>query len=611
MKLRKQRLLAGASALLLVILGVLFLMDRWGDELTVQKGPSEATTISGVNLQWRVGSSQQYDVLVDSSFDMTMPGASSGQSMAVKVDGILDYQTLEVGPAEVLLGMQFSVMEMSVAGNTETAVNDALTQPFRVRITANGLPRSFEFPADFAGEHREVIENLLRMFQLVIKDSNTWVVQESNASGAYEAAYTRNSASTLVKKKMRFLSSTASTAAAPPEVVSDESIRIDVNKDWIAAMTIDETITSTDLSGPSVVIINHASLKLRDKQAAALTEKWDFVSAVTPNSNKQLATTKVPAISIEEAERQLLAGISGLDAALKGRSIFIHRLRDLLLVDEKIPFILLKAMKTKELSDRTRADLYLVFELAGTSQAQAALTSVFTDQSWSERDGLRAIVALGGVENPTEETLAALWGSAHSGQVGGDHDGLPSTAALALGSLGRTLNTAQDENYSSLRSGLLDGAYSAADTHQRAVFLHALGNTGDPDPSIRNNVVPFLSDAAPEVRAAAAKTLGRLGTGQVAGQLLQSFEHEQNDVVRGAITGALAVWEAPSLTAVKSVRATIRNERDDNVRYNMALLLGKSMEQYPENRAVLEKLLGGEQSKRIRQQVAEMLYAPK
>ena len=82
-------------------------------------------------------------------------------------------------------------------------------------------------------------------------------------------------------------------------------------------------------------------------------------------------------------------------------------------------------------------------------------------------------------------------------------------------------------------------------------------------------------------------------------------------MVRASITEALASWEDPSLPAIKSVQVAIRNERDENVRYNMALMLGKSMETFPENRKVLEQLLGGEQSKRIRQQVAEMLYASK
>lgn len=599
MKLNKQ-LLLGASALLLLAIVMLFWQGRSSDE----------TMAVSNNLQWREGSSQEYDVLVDSSFVMTMPGASSGQSMAVQLDGILDYQTLEVSSSNVLVGMRFSSMEMTIAGAAEAATNRALTQPFRVRFAITGLPLSFEFPAALAKEHRQVLENLVQMFQLVVEDGDTWVAQESNATGNYEAAYTRNSPSTLLKKKQRFLSAAAAITTTVPDVVSEETIRIDVNNDWIAAMTLDETVSSKDLSGPSTVVKNHASLTLRDRKTKIGADVWNF-NAATPAVARKSVQVAVPAISRVDAERQLRVTVTELDASAKGRSIFIHSLRDLLLVDGEMPFVLLELMKTQQLSDRTRADLYLAFELAGSPEAQAALTSVFTDQSWSSADGLRAIVALGGVAKPTDDTLAALWGTAHSALMGDDRDELPSAAALALGGLGRGLLTEQDANYSSLRAGLLDGASSAAGTHQRAVFLHALGNTGDPDPAMRNNIVHFLNDSAPEVRAAAAKTIGRLGTGQVADQLLQSYEQEQNDVVRASITEALASWEDPSLPAIKSVQVAIRNERDENVRYNMALMLGKSMETFPENRKVLEQLLGGEQSKRIRQQVAEMLYAPK
>ena len=594
------------SAFLLVVIGTFLWFGRSNEETTVAEHPNDK---AANQLQWRVGSSQQYDILVNSSFVMTMPGASSGQSMAVKVDGILEFRTLEVSPVEVLVGMRFSSMEMMIAGVSDMAANQSLTQPFRVRIAANGPPRSFEFPAAFAGEQREVIENLVRMFQLTIEHGDAWVVQESNASGSYEAAYTRHSPSTLVKKKMRYIESAAATD--PPEVVSEESIRIDVNKDWITAMTIEETVTSNDLSGPSVVVKNYASLNLRARLTAGKAVKWNFVSSLSPAvTSKQAAATR-PAISLEEAELKLRASVSALDAAIEGRSIFIHNLRDLLLVDGEMPLILLELMKTQQLSDRTRADLYLVFELAGNPQAQAALTSVLTDQSWSRSDGLRAIVALGGVTSPTKDTLNALWSTAHTTLMGEGRDDLPSTAALALGSIGRGLQSNQDASYSSLRSGLLDGASSATDNHQRAVFLHAIGNTADPDPSLQNNIVPFLNDSVPEVRAAAARTLGRLGTDQVADQLLQSLEHEQNDVVRGSLTEALSSWEAPTLTAIQSVRSVIQDERDENVRYNMALLLGNSMETFPENRKILEQLLAVEQSKRVRQQVAELLYKPR
>ena len=55
-------------------------------------------------------------------------------------------------------------------------------------------------------------------------------------------------------------------------------------------------------------------------------------------------------------------------------------------------------------------------------------------------------------------------------------------------------------------------------------------------------------------------------------------------------------------------RAVVRDDPDEKTRYNMAVLLGKNLGEHPRNRAVLEQVLATEQSKRIRQQVADTLY---
>lgn len=602
----KQRLLLGVSALLLVVVGVLVLLGRSSD------GTRAIPKVAPIDLQWREGSSQAYDLLVDSSFLMTMPGASSSQSMNLHLNGVLEFRTLEVGPRDVLVGMRFSAIEMQITGVSDDDVNRALTLPFRVRFASQGVPTAFEFPAALAADLREVIENLVRMFQVVTQEGDAWVVQESNAWGMYEAAYTRRSPSTIVKKKQRYLGSSQAGATTLPQVASsEESIRIDLKRDWIAAMTLDETIITKDLNGPSVEVTNHATLELRHAHTVAAADQWRFDTAVEPALAKKPAQAAEPALSQEEAERQVRAGITSLDDAVKGRIIGIHRLRDLILIDGQVPVVLLESMRTQQLTDRTRADLYLALELAGSPEAQAALTSVITDASWSPQDGMRAIVALGGVANPTQDTFAVLWDTALGGLMGDDRDDLPGTAALALGSLGRGMLAAEDANYSSLRADLLVGASSAGSSHQRAVFLTALGNTGDPDPSMRSDIVPFLDDPVPEVRSAAAKTLGRLGTSPVADELLQRFEQERSSEVRGSIAEALASWEDPSRPAIESARAVVRDEPDQKVRYNMALLLGRNMDQFPKNRLALEELLAVEQSKQIRQQVVEMLYEPR
>lgn len=594
------------SAVLLVVIAVLVFVGRSAQENRDIAHSGDEPEAG--QLQWREGSSQQYDVVVDSSFEMTMPGAGSGQSMAVKTNAVLDFRTLQVGANQVLVGMRFSSMEMSVAGATDAAVNHQLTQPFRVRMSTNGLPLSFEFPTTLAAQHREVVENLVRMFQFTIETEDSWLAQESNSSGDYEAVYRRISPSTVIKNKQRFIASNNSASGSPPEVVSEETINIGDKSDWIETMTLKETISNNNPHEPSIVVNNRASIMQRDRQIAGAAVKWNFVSSETPSLSNNQPATAAPAISREEAGRRLRDGVSALDATTEGRSHVIHRLRDLLLIDGEMPSVMLDLIKTEQLTDRTRADLYLALELAGSSQAQSALASVFTDQSWSVLDGMRSIVALGGIKKPTDDTLSALWGMAYTAGTGDDRDKLASTAALALGSIGRELKNDQNSDYFSLRSGLLDGASSAADSHQRAVFLRALGNTADPDPSLPNNIVAFLADPEPEVRAAAASTLGRLGSSQVTGQLLQSLEQEQNDLVRSSITEALSKAETPALNTVQSIRSSILQERDENVRYNMAVLLGNSLKEFPQNREVLEQLLNTEQSKRVRQQVAELLY---
>jgi len=88
---------------------------------------------------------------------------------------------------------------------------------------------------------------------------------------------------------------------------------------------------------------------------------------------------------------------------------------------------------------------------------------------------------------------------------------------------------------------------------------------------------------------------------------MQRFEQDDSSTVRGAIAEALVSWEDPSVAAMKSIRAAIKQEPDENARYNMARLLAQNLEKFPENRGTLKELLRVEQSKRIHEHVAEAL----
>jgi len=602
MKRTIPKLLLGVCLLVSAILVVLVLAERSKDDTAISLEVAPA-------LQWRLGSVQEYHFTVDSSSLIDMTGSGSGQLLTVFMDGVLEFRTLKVTPAEALVGMQIASLEFDLAGNSpgETTRRE-LALPFRVRIAPNGLPIDFEFAGAVSGEAREVIENLVRMFQVTIQADEQWVAQETNASGLYDAQYTRKSPSTIVKTKQRYIDSEQSATGTVSIAKSMESITIDVKQDWISAMDVDEVLQTDNSNGFSSEVNNQASLKLRSSRAVAkqADSKWNFVAAIAPASTEAAVEPPVNKLSLEEAERQMRSVLSSLDASVDTRSGDIHRLRDLMLKDGKFPSMLLDVLRTQELTDRTRADLYLVLQLAGTPEAQAALNSLVIDTELPVVNSLRAIVALGSVNNPTEETFETLWDTARSGMTVGDRRDVPATATLALGSLGNGLRAAENENYTSLRAGLMDGASSASDDGQKAVYLLALGNTADP--SMSRDIVVFLDDSAPGVRSAAANTLGRLGTNAVGEDLFKSLEKERNDMVRGSLTEALASWEEPTPAAIASVQSAIQSESDEKSRYNMARLLGNSMATFPENRVVLEELLQTEPSKRIRQQVADTLY---
>ncbi len=171
--------------------------------------------------------------------------------------------------------------------------------------------------------------------------------------------------------------------------------------------------------------------------------------------------------------------------------------------------------------------------------------------------------------------------------------------------MGARLATAGDERYAALRAELLDGAIAGHDARQRVDFVHALGNTGDA--SLSPQIVPMLGDAAPAVRAAAAHSLGALGTDPVAEALLARLRQEPVDVVRGAIATALTTWSAPTPTAMTALRATLPGEREESTRLAMVQILGRNLATYPENRAALQSLLRTESSERIRRELAQML----
>ena len=242
--------------------------------------------------------------------------------------------------------------------------------------------------------------------------------------------------------------------------------------------------------------------------------------------------------------------------------------------------------------------------MAGTPDAQEALCRVVREPTWSRKDGLRALIALGRVANPTEDNLQTLWDTSRARSSSNAED-LANTASLALGSIGNRMLAEGAEGYADLRDELTDVVWSAASSEEQALALIALGNTGDA--SLSPEVATLLDAPDSFVRAAAASTLGRLGTEDVAPDLMRRLDVEPSSLVRASIAGALSSWKSPSSAAMESIRTMVRTEHDEQTRLRMARVLGQNLNDFPENAVVLTELVATEKSRLIRTYAAKTM----
>ncbi|MEM6583503.1 MAG: HEAT repeat domain-containing protein [Pseudomonadota bacterium] len=593
---------AAVAALVIVVLGAVTWV--WRGDYRPSLSPTSPISEDALELTWREGHRQQYQVEVESDFEMSMAG-TGGQAMTLSIAAILDQETLSVEPETITSGMRFSQFQLSISGASDPAVNRALQLPFRVIFSPQGQPLNFEFPAEMAAEHRDVLQNLIGMFQAVLNNGDRWETLETNASGKYAASYSRTSAQTLVKQKLRYLSDPQ--FAAPSNVESRESIDVDPQNDWITSMVLQEVLVTDQAGAPPTRVENTARIALLEAATPGDTEQWAFTATPAQTEPEDL-DAELLALSLEQATGRLEATISQLNDAQEGRNTLIYQVRDLLLSNDELPSMLLDIMRLEDLTTHTRADLYLAFELAGTPAAQSTLNIIALDPAWPPEDAIRAIVALAGVANPTADTLNSLWNLARSNLADTQRRDLPGTAALAIGSLGDELRESEPGSYSALRNDLLASAQSASLPSERTVFLYALGNTKDPDPSLQQDLLPFLEDPSSQVRGAAAKTLSTLGANEVGPQLMNRVQQEPSGPAKASMVEALASLEKPPEDALAWTRSSLSKEQDERTRYNMVVLLGQNLEGYPENRLALQQLLETDASKRVRQKAADYLY---
>jgi hypothetical protein len=566
----------------------------WPDQQQVASLPDSPLTNA---MRWREGSLQNYRVELDSILRM---GLAQGQSLPVEVtlNGMLAFNTLQVSEQQSLVGLQFTGLELLISGASDAQTKSQLQQPFRVRYSRDGVPLVFEFSAQMPEDSRQILRNVMTTFQTSLQPGSTWQARESSAGRDYEAIYSVKTPGTIEKNKLRFFDNNAvDTQPTADTVSSDEVIRIATNADWLTSMKITETIESITGDTLQATTNTDALIELVSSKPRLNSNAWSFLTADTPT-----ALTVTDRLSLSEARVRLAKNVSGLEGEATARPGNIKSLSELVRDYPELSTVVVEQLYDEDLLDRAKADLFLVLELAGTNEAQAALSLLITDSNLDEMANLRAIVALSGIQTPTVDTIDSLWSTAYGGAVY-QGDARPNTAVLALGSIAGTLRTATADD-AGITDQLLGGAFSSSDIKQRAVYLSALGNTGDS--SLQPRLLPLLDDPSSRIRRETAAQLERLGSDQVTQELADHFYTESSGEVRGAIAAALITWESPTSVMNNAVMMAVATEQNEQARYNMTRFLTTHADGFPANKPALRRLAQTERSERIRSEIAAM-----
>ena len=229
---------------------------------------------------------------------------------------------------------------------------------------------------------------------------------------------------------------------------------------------------------------------------------------------------------------------------------------------------------------------------------------VMDDPYYRTWNRVRVIVALGGVEDATDEAIASLVNITQN-RDDVDTADMANAALLALGSIGKTIAESDPKRAGMIREDLVSTLEGARDFSETGMVLKAMENMGDP--ALGEVISPFLQDDAPFVRSAAARALGRLKGEENLDLLTDQLEVEQNRVVRAAIISGMEDNGGATTRSLQTVNEMVLSETEAGARFHMTKYIGDNLADFPEGKKTLQILALKDPSSRVRTHARSVL----
>lgn len=569
----------------------------------------------------RVGDQRVY------AFDMskTTVLAQGGQEveMPATVGGTWTVTVADLDAGRATLRCELKAPSHSMPSSTdEVDVRHTLSTPFYVTLAEDGRVDAVHMPSGLPGTTRTILKTIVALTQVALPEGAdaSWTVEESDPVGDYTVSYVRASALDIVKHKDAYLRVASVDGMVPSHEVGayelDASVAIALDADG-QIRDLDETETLAVALRDDLMrfkVVTRSTLRLQStgrdgKAAARFAADWDALKTGEladsdrfggEDMQRQHDTQRTGGATYAE----LLEAFRATPAdAWQAQAKLLAAFESTLRLEPQRAADMAAEVRASE-SEELRSTLMGALSGAGTPQSQAALIDLAKDAELDAETRRHALTMLGMADAPTAETTAALL------EVLADADGDDeNAAALALGANVNKTRAAVSELEAEGRTKdaveTLIARLGAAQTDaERALYLAALGNTGDP--RALESLLAYVAGPEVSLRAVATAALRFIPGASVDATLVEVFTTDSTLLVKLA---ALDAMRYRDLDVFTPVILTGLAEGSEQLRVQVVGFLGTYMDEIDGAFAALEAASQGDPSEQVRVAAAEYVQS--
>lgn len=567
--------------LVVIVVMVYFLI---GDKSTV-KTEFNQTLQTEFNFDTSVKSAYKLKYISDIEIYL---GDKNTNNDRFNLSGILNFKVLKNVENDVIAAIQLSELSIDSSNITfSKELKKLYSELFLIEFAKDGTILNTYFK--YKKEDYNGIAQLLAVIQTILQDKMTYNQIEDNHNGSVGTKYIRDdkNGNKIDKKRLKYISMNDNNININ---IVNSNTKIKIDKQWIDEVDSVEQLevyqNGTKLMKTKNIIRLTKQNHLIDNSLEIWQYKYDVENTIE-QYNKKSKVSYFEEKAKEQKKQYFTDNKITIDKLTKNIKDShdlknLKRLENYITLNPNDAVLLYNVIKNSK--DILGSALINVLENSGTPEAQIVLTKIADSDEFNHMNHLRAVVALGGLEKPTKESIEFLWNT-YDTRFDEDSDDLSNTSLLAIGAL----STKIDKEENKLINERLKTEYSASsdETSKLKVILLSMQNANSAN--FQDEIFNSLENNSNLVRATAAQCLRGVNTDEVKYKMLNMLKVDESRKVKINIISTLNTID-PNDALVSQINKDILKEDDNFIRRDMIEYLLKYQDKYPKNKDTLKQL---------------------